>query len=132
MRTTFAAATMIGLMLVGWGRSAAAQKCGEPMDVAVSTPRETVAKMVVDQIFNDIVLTEAQQGKALAIVTKSMTDISKLDAKAADYRQKIKAVVTQRNTDLMALVSKEPDKAKLTECFKKMEGPPRGGGLGEL
>ena len=132
MRRTFAAAAMIGFMMVGGGRSAGAQKCGEPYEVAVNTPPEAIAKILVDQMFNDIVLTEAQQAKAVSIVKKTMADRSKLDSKAPDYREKLSALNTQRNTDLMALLSKESDKAKLTACFKKMEGPPRGGGLGVL
>jgi hypothetical protein len=120
-------------MLVGSGLGpASAQKCsGEPFEVAVNTPPEAIAKIVVRSDVQRHRTDRGSQAKAVAIVKKTIVDKSKLDSKAADFRQKLGAVDAQRNADLMALVSKESDKAKLTACFKKMEAPPRGGGPGE-
>ena len=124
MPRLFAAA--IVLMLAGGIRPASAQKCGEPFEVAANTPKPVIARMVVDQMFDDIVISDTQQTKAVVIVTKQMDDLSKLDRTAADYGERMKAVRERMKSDLMALLLKETDKAKLAACFKRMDRP-RGG-----
>ena len=127
MRRTFAVAA-IAFMAFGVGRPAAAQKCGQPIMIAPNMPSDTIARMVVDQMFGKIVLTKTQHAKAVVIVGQANTDVMKLDRKAPDFAKKFEAVKSKRNDDLMKLLAKKDDKAKLAACFKQMESPPRAGG----
>ena len=126
MRKTLAAAA-VGVLILGRAPGAGAQ-CGRPFEVPASTPRDVIAKMIVDQMFSDMVLTEAQETKAVTVVLKKMTDAAALDYRAPDYRQKLALLATRQNADLMALLTKKTDKAKLTACFKLEGGAPGGGG----
>jgi Spy/CpxP family protein refolding chaperone len=107
---------------------AAAQKCGQPFEVPASMPREAIAKTLVDQMFDEIVLTDTQQAKAVQIVSAFMEGVSKVPRDASDRQKQIDALKTKRNTDLMALLTKDADKAKLSACFKKMDAPRGGSG----
>jgi hypothetical protein len=122
-------AAMVSLALSGT-RTASAQKCGQGLEVPASTPREAIAKLIVDALFDDIALTDAQQSKAVEIVLTRLKDADKLDARSPDYRKGLAPLIAKQNADLLALMTNEPDKAKLTTCFKLMAGPPRGGGGG--
>ncbi len=129
MRTTLGAA-LIGLMSLSGARAGAQAKCGEAFEVAAGTPREAIAKIIVDQMFDEISLTDDQQSKAVAIVAQGMSDQSKLDRKASDYQDKRTALEAKQHADLMKVLTKDSDKAKLTACFKKMERPAGGRGGG--
>lgn len=128
MRRSFT--SLVGCVLVvAAPRFAAAQsKCGQPFEVPASTPREVIAKAVVDQIFDEIVLTDAQQAKAVQIQLRFMDDQMKVPRDAADRHKQSDGLKTKRNADLTALVTKDTDKAKLAACFKKMDAPRGGSG----
>jgi Spy/CpxP family protein refolding chaperone len=100
-------------------RTAHAQKCGQPFEVAVGTPSSVIARTVVDQMFDEIVLTDAQQAKAVDIVTKFIDSQPKPGD--PDRKQKVDSLSKKRNEDLLALLTKDADKAKLSACFKKEE-----------
>lgn len=123
MRRLFA--WLVPIALVVGSNSVLAQKCGQPMKVPAGTPKEQIAKLVVNQMFDQIKLTDAQEQRAVQIVTAWMTDHAELDRGAADFRQRAKALDAKRDADLLALLTNDADKAKLTACFRKME--PRGG-----
>jgi hypothetical protein len=120
---------VVSAVAIAGAHSAGAQKCGQAMEVRGDTPHEVIAKMVVDQMFNDIVLTESQQSKAVAIVTTAVEASFKLDPKSPDYKKEWTAVGAKRNEDLMALLTTDADKAKLSACIKQMDRPARSGGL---
>ena len=123
----------IAVAALSAARPAAAQtKCGEPFEVPVGTPAKAIAKIVVDQIFDSIVLTDAQQTRAVDIAESFITSTSKLDRKSADFAKQRLELQYKRDADLMKLVTSEGDKAKLAACFDKMKRPPsrRGSGNG--
>jgi hypothetical protein len=111
--------SMLSAHMLGATHAARAQKCGQPFEVAVGTPSSVIARTVVDQMFDEIVLTDAQQTKAVEIVTKFIDDQPKPGA--PDPKQKADSLARKRNEDLMALLTKDADKAKLAACFKKIE-----------
>jgi hypothetical protein len=116
---------VLAMLALGAPHSARAQKCGQPFEVEVGTPSKVIARTLVDQMFDQIVLTEAQQTNAVDIVTKFIDGQPKQNT--PDRKQKLDSALTKRNADLLALLTKDADKAKLSACFKKMEQH-RGGG----
>ena len=116
---------LLSIGVLGATRTAYGQKCGQPFEVAVGTPSTVIARTLVDQMFDEIVLTEAQQTKAVDIVTKFIDGQPKQNT--PDRQQKLDSASKKRNADLLALLTKDADKAKLSACFKKMEER-RGGG----
>ena len=115
------------LFTIGGAHIASAQKCGEAYEVAVGTTQEQIARILVNQMFNDIMLTDKQNADALAVVVKMLTDANKLDRKSPDFMKDRKALQATMRTDLTSLLTKDDDKAKLAACFKLMDKP-RGGG----
>jgi hypothetical protein len=113
--------------LLVWAHPAYAQRCGEPMEVAVGTPRVQIAKLLVNQMFDEIKLSDDQESKAVRIVTKWMGDRAALDRGAPDYKQRTADLDRQRDADLLTLLPKDADKVKLNACFQKMERASRGG-----
>jgi Spy/CpxP family protein refolding chaperone len=124
------APVLLAMLVFGATRSARAQKCGQPFEVEVGTPSKVIARTLVDQMFDEIVLTETQQAKAIEIVTKFIEDQAKL--RGPDRQQKVDELSKKRNADLLALLTNDADKAKLSACFKKMEERRGGGRSGSL
>src|SRR5262249_49359521 len=96
-----------------------AQKCGQPFEVEAGTPSKVIARTLVDQMFDQIVLTEAQQTRAVDIVTKFIDGQPK--ANTPHRQPKLDSAAKKPNADLLSLLTKDEDKAKLSACFKKME-----------
>jgi hypothetical protein len=120
---------LLSVLVCGATRVAGAQKCGQPFEVPAGTPSKDIARTVVDQMFDEIALTDAQQAKAVDIVTKFIDDQANIARDAADRQRQVDALMKQRDADLLALLTNDADKAKLSACFKKIEGA-RGGGRG--
>jgi Spy/CpxP family protein refolding chaperone len=110
---------LLAMLTLGATRIARAQKCGQPFEVEAGTPSKVIARTLVDQMFDQIVLTEAQQAKAVDVVTAFIDGQPRQNT--PDRQQKLDSAMKKRNADLLALLTKDADKAKLSACFKKME-----------
>src|SRR5689334_16015277 len=89
------------LAFTGATPATAQSKCGQPFEVPVGTPSKVIAKMVVDQIFDGVVLTDAQRTKAITIVETSSANLSKLDPKSADFPKRQAELQDKRDAELM-------------------------------
>jgi Spy/CpxP family protein refolding chaperone len=105
--------------------SAGAQNVGcKPGPRALRPPgtADAFASMQVDSVFKGIALTDDQRKKAQAIVIAAgQQNISRSDSA---YEQKHAAAMDERNTNLLALVAPDADKAKVTANIAEMATSP--------
>ena len=112
------------LLALGASHGASAQKCGQPFEVPAGTPSKEIARNVVDQMFDQIALTGAQQAKAVDILTKFIDDQAAVAHDAADRQQQVDSLVKKRDMELLTVITNDADRARLSTCLKKIEATP--------
>lgn len=98
---------IVGLTMVVAG-TAMAQGGGGGMQMDPAA----MATRMIDGLFKDITLTDAQKTSATDIITKAMTESRAIDRAAPDAQEKRAAVSKARNEALKALLKSDADKAK--------------------
>jgi len=119
---------VVAMLLLAVGSASAQGGGGGGGGGGRGTP-EQAAQRLMDGLFKDITLSDAQKAKATEIISKAREATMGMDRQAADFREKMTEANNKRNADLKGILTSDADKAKFDENVKNMPTGRRGGGL---
>lgn len=112
MRKIFATAAMLAVMA---GTASAQGGGGGGMPQMTPEQMAAMTAQRIDTVYKGVTITDAVKAKATEIWTKAQADSRAVDRAAPDAADQRKKITDKRNADLVALVSSDADKKKVTD-----------------